>query len=148
MFYSQKAREALDKIEKGVEALLNSDRWIEHLKFQAKFHGYSWGNCFLIRAQYPGATYVAGIKAWNRMGRHVKKGERGIAILAPCFKKEKVETEDGEVEEVKRLSGFRVAYVFDIKQTEGKPLPEAEVVEIVQGETELYTQLKKYAPLG
>ena len=120
MFYSQKAREALDKIEKGVEALLNSDRWIEHLKFQAKFHGYSWGNCFLIRAQYPGATYVAGIKAWNRMGRHVKKGERGIAILAPCFKKEKVETEDGEVEEVKRLSGFRVAYVFDIKQTEGE----------------------------
>jgi len=146
MFYSQKAREALDKIEKGVEALLNSDRWIEHLKFQAKFHGYSWGNCFLIRAQYPGATYVAGIKAWNRMGRHVKKGERGIAILAPCFKKEKVETEDGEVEEVKRLSGFRVAYVFDIKQTEGKPLPEAEVVEIVQGETELYTQLKKICP--
>lgn len=145
MYQNSKVKDALHKIEEGVTALLNSERWIEHLKFQARFHNYSWGNCILIRAQFPEATYVAGIKTWNELGRYVKKGERGIAILAPCFRKKKIETEDGE-EEIKVLSGFRIVHVFDISQTEGKPLPQVEIAKILQGETELYSLLKQICP--
>lgn len=141
-----KIKEALKKIEKGVTSLLNSERWIEHLKFQAMFHDYSFGNCILIMAQRPDATYVAGIKTWNKLGRYVKKGEKGIFILAPCFKKVKIKTEDGEEEEITKLSGFRGVYVFDINQTVGKPLPEAKIAKIIEGETELYSQLKRICP--
>jgi len=146
MSFNPKVKEALEKIEEGVTALLNSERWKAHLKFQATFHSYSFGNCILIMAQRPDATYVAGIKKWNKLGRYVKKGEKGIYILAPCFTKIKRKTEDGEEKEIKKLSGFRGVYVFDISQTEGEPLPDAEIVKIIQGETHLYSLLKEICP--
>ncbi len=146
MYHNPKVKDALQKIEEGVSGLLNSERWMEYLKFQAKFHRYSWANCIFIRAQFPEATYVAGIKTWNELGRYVKKGEKGIAILAPCFRKKEIETEEGEKEEIKVLSGFRIVHVFDISQTEGKPLPQAEIAKIIQGETHLYSLLKQICP--
>jgi hypothetical protein len=146
MFFNQKVREALQKIEEGVTELLNSEKWRKYLEFQANFHQYSWGNCILILLQFPKATCVAGIKTWNKLGRYVKKGEKGIAIVAPCYKKEKVKTEEGEEKEVMVLTGFRTVYVFDISQTEGKPLPDVKLARIIQGETHLYLLLKQVCP--
>ena len=90
-----------------------------------RFHRYSFNNVLLILMQNPEATHVAGFHAWKKLGRTVKKGESGIAIVAPCRYKKKEENEAGE-EESKgyALRGFTVAYVFDIEQTEGEPLPE------------------------
>lgn len=92
------------------------------------FHRYSVGNAILIQLQKPNATHVAGFRAWQQLGRHVKKGEHGIAIMAPVVyhtkarqdaKQEEHEDADDEV-----VSTFKAAYVFDISQTEGRPLPE------------------------
>jgi hypothetical protein len=105
----------------------------------SKFHNYSIGNLILIMLQKPDATRVAGYSTWKDLYRWVKKGEKGIAILAPCMppKPKKpatpadVETDDeGEKPEEEtdiRPVYFKVVYVFDVSQTEGKPLPEFEV---------------------
>ena len=94
----------------------------------ARFHRYSFGNCMLIALQNPDATHVAGFTRWKQLGRHVKKGERGIAILAPLVIRRKVEEtqDDGTQETVhmRALSGFKVVHVFDVSQTDGKELPE------------------------
>lgn len=107
-----------------------------YLNYMAKFWDYSFANMTLIAMQFPNATRVAGIKTWNKLGRRVKKGEKGIAILVPVFapKEAKVEEEvedaeeetDDEPEATKREAAirFRAGYVFDISQTEGEPLPE------------------------
>ncbi len=98
----------------------------------SKFHQYSVNNCILIAMQRPDATCVAGYNAWKSLGRFVKKGERGIRILAPCpIKKAKAGTESktthttGDPEEEKEVitTLFRAVTVFDYAQTEGKPLP-------------------------
>lgn len=88
------------------------------LKAMAKFHKYSFWNTILITLTRPDATRVAGFKTWLKFGRHVKKGEKAIPILAPVLHKQKKE---GGTEE--ELLGFTVAYVFDVSQTEGDPLP-------------------------
>jgi antirestriction protein ArdC len=107
----------------------------EYLTTLARFHSYSWGNVLLIARQKPQATRVAGYRAWLRMKRHVKKGEKGIVILAPIVVRKK-ETETSEDEET-RLFGFRSAYVFDISQTDGEALPE---FARVQGDPGHYTE--------
>src|SRR6266849_8846113 len=93
-----------------------------------RFHRYSWGNVLLINSQRPDATQVAGFHTWHDLGRWVKKGEKGIMILAPMLVKQKDATTAGKEaakpDEVFRLTGFRTAYVFDASQTEGRPLPE------------------------
>src|SRR6185369_16629662 len=66
-----------------VATLTDGDAWRSWLSFASRFHGYSFNNLVLIQLQRPDATWVAGIKRWNSMGRRVRKGERGIAILAP-----------------------------------------------------------------
>ena len=76
----------------------------------------------LIYTQRPDATYVAGYRAWQRLGRPVRKGENAIAILAPCVYRTKVTDEDGEERELKSLRGFKVAHVFYIAQTDGEPI--------------------------
>lgn len=120
-----KVKELYNRLLKGVEDVFTSGRLEEFLKFQARFHRYSFGNTLLIFAQKPNATYVAGFKTWQSLGRYVKKGEHGIMIFAPCQKKVLVRNEEtGEETEEVRLAGFRVAYVFDVSQTEGKPLPD------------------------
>jgi antirestriction protein ArdC len=93
-----------------------------------KFHSYSFGNILEIARQKPDATRVAGLYAWNQLGRNVKKGERGIRILAPVIgvrqKKDEESEKDTKTQNQAVLVGFRAAYVFDVNQTEGKELPE------------------------
>jgi antirestriction protein ArdC len=102
-----------------------SDTLVRYLEMLSRFHEYSWGNCVLISIQRPDATRVAGFQRWKRLGRYVKKGEKGIHILAPIIRKTEQAEDDGEVDsDVRRLRGFRVAYVFDVSQTEGRELAE------------------------
>ena len=110
--------DALDKLA----ALLDeghSDRLTALLKTMGRFHKYSFHNLCLITAQCPTATRVAGFQTWRTMGRFVRKGEKGIAILAPIVGRRKAEDDS------KTVLGFRAAYVFDLGQTDGEPLPEA-----------------------
>jgi antirestriction protein ArdC len=97
----------------------NSAALTAYLSVMARFHKYSWANCLLITMQRPDATRVAGFRAWLSLGRHVRKGEKGIAILAPIVCKVKRESTDQQnedastVETVGRVVGFRTAHVFD-----------------------------------
>ena len=93
------------------------------LKTMARFHQYSWHNVCLIARQCPTATRVAGFHTWRSLGRHVRKGEKGIAILAPLLRRRDREPDD---DQSRVVMGFRAAYVFDIAQTDGEPLPVAE----------------------
>ena len=128
-------------IEQGIKDLFESDRYRKYLSTMSRFHKYSLNNVMLIHSQMPDATLVAGFNKWkNSFGRHVKKGEKGIQILAPTPYKIKVEKEkldpdtklpmideNGDpVTEEKEVSipMFKVVSVFDVSQTEGKPLPQ------------------------
>jgi hypothetical protein len=104
-----------------------------YLEAMARFHNYSFGNILAIARQRPTATRVAGIRSWNELGRFVKKGEKGIQILAPMIgyrrRRDAAEQEPSANQEAKpapMLIGFRAVYVFDIGQTEGADLPEFE----------------------
>lgn len=121
--------------------------FLAFLEKAGRFHRYSARNVMLIHQQRPGATLVAGVKRWNELGRRVKKGERGIAILAPTLKRvEVVDEATGQVREERQLVGFHTAYVFDVSQTEGEPLePEGE--EIPQGPA-LYERLRAACPVA
>ena len=114
-----------DRLLTQTEALLDSADWREFLAVAARFHRYSADNIMLILAQAPEATRVAGYRRWQSLGRQVRKGERGIAILAPCVRRARP-VNDEEVTErpelVRVLRGFRVAHVWDISQTDGEPL--------------------------
>jgi hypothetical protein len=122
----------LKQLKDGVESIQQSDKFHLFLVTMSKFHDYSIGNLILIAIQKPDATRVAGFNTWKDLGRWVKRGEKGISILAPVMppkpKLEEKPEEEEEVEEVElRPVYFKVVYVFDITQTEGKPLPEFEV---------------------
>ena len=97
-----------------------SDQLTALLKTMARFHTYSWHNAALIASQCPTATRVAGFHTWRTMGRFVRKGEKGIAIMAPIVGRREAESVD---EKTRPIVGFRAAYVFDIQQTDGEPLP-------------------------
>lgn len=126
---SESASNALATLAAALEAG-NSAALTAYLNITARFHKYSWTNCLLIAMQRPNATHVAGFRAWLGFGRHVRKGEKGIAILAPIICKRKGEADhpqqDGSstAEPISQLVGFRNAYVFDIAQTDGRDLPE------------------------
>ena len=117
------ATELLATLADGVAELTNSTAWRAWLDVQRRFHRYSWGNTLLIAAQRPDATRVAGFHSWLRLGRHVRKGEHGIAILAPVVPRLRVV--DGDSGDERWVAGrphaFRVAHVFD-------PLSEVSVV--------------------
>jgi antirestriction protein ArdC len=98
-----------------------SERLIALLKTMGRFHRYSLHNVCLIVAQRPSATRVAGFHTWRSIGRFVRKGEKGIAILAPIVRRRREEAQDDESQVV---VGFRPAYVFDVEQTDGAPLPQ------------------------
>ena len=108
----------MEALEKG-----QSDALKNYLAVMARFHTYSWGNCMMIYSQCPNATRVAGFHAWLKLRRYVRKGEKGILILAPMIGKKKSE-ENSDCEAESRLIGFRGIYVFDVGQTEGDTLPE------------------------
>ena len=132
----EKIKQSMTLLEEGVVSLLESDRWEQYLKVQAKFHGYSFSNTMLILLQKPDATRVAGYNAWKKVGRQVRSGEKGIAILVPFVSKKKVENdapvimlddgnEPSDVEEIEASTiRFGVGYVFDVSQTDGQQLPE------------------------
>ena len=126
-----KLKEYYDRMEQAVTAILTNADVREYLKKIALFRKYSFGNTLFIVLQKPSATRVAGLKTWNRLGRYVKKGEKGIVIFAPMFGKQKrQESTDGEQDLVEeggqidetdgtRLIGFKAVYVYDIAQTDG-----------------------------
>lgn len=137
----ERIKEITAGIEKGIQELFESDRYRKYLTTMSRFHRYSLNNIMLIHAQRPDATLVAGFNKWkNSFGRHVKKGEKGIQILAPTPYKIKQEEqkldpdtklplldENGEpVTEEKEITipMFKVVSVFDVSQTDGKPLPQ------------------------
>jgi antirestriction protein ArdC len=129
----QQRQTAKEMIAANVKCLIEqleagkSDALTAYLNAMSRFHNYSFGNVLEIARQRPTATRVAGMYAWNQLGRRVKKGEKGIRILAPIvgIKRKK----DGEAEKdvtkqnTRVLVGFRNAYVFDVEQTDGAELP-------------------------
>lgn len=108
----------MDALERG-----QSDALKTYLSVMSRFHKYSWGNCLLIYSQRPDATHVAGFHAWLKLRRFVRKGEKGIVILAPMVGHKKSDDALTEDEQT-RVFGFRAAHVFDVSQTDGEPLPE------------------------
>jgi hypothetical protein len=101
-----------------------SETLTQYLAAIGRFHRYSLRNVMLIASQKPMATHVAGFHSWNKFGRFVKKGEKGILILAPIVRRKNESTEQSETDESSTAVGFRAAYVFDISQTDGQELPE------------------------
>lgn len=138
----------LATLAEGVVRLTDSAAWRAWLDVQRRFHRYSWGNTVLIMVQRPDATQVAGFHAWHRLGRHVRKGEKGIAILAPIVPRFRVTDEETGDESVVVGSPrtFRVAHVFDLAQTDGADLP-ALPVTTLQGDDPdgLYDRLRGIA---
>ena len=137
-----KREQAMELAAKGFEELSEalaagrSESLIAYLDMMARFHSYSFRNSLLILMQRPSATRVAGFRQWENLGRHVKKGEKGIGIFAPMIYRNKNGTSKAEKDETvagdepgKTLRGFRLVHVFDVEQTEGKPLPEFANVE-------------------
>ena len=130
----QKQQTAKDVIAANVQALIeqleqgHSEGLTAYLLAMGKFHNYSFGNIMEIARQKPDATRVAGMYAWNQLGRRVKKGEKGIRILAPMIgirrKKDSEAEKDIRTQNQPVLVGFRSAYVFDVSQTDGAELPE------------------------
>ena len=129
---SERLKALTDQLEQGVSDIFQSGQYAAYLTAMSKFHHYSFGNTMLIFMQCPNATHVAGYHDWRRnFGRQVKRGERGITILAPCPYRRREEVEetapDGStattIQLVQRV-GFRTVTVFDVSQTEGKPLSE------------------------
>jgi len=129
----QQRQTAKEMIAANVQSLIeqleagHSDALTAYLNAMSRFHSYSFGNVLEIARQCPTATKVAGMYAWNQLGRRVKKGEKGIRILAPIIgikRKPDAEAEkDITKQNTRVLVGFRNAYVFDVEQTEGVELP-------------------------
>ena len=144
----EQLKEITERLEQGVKDLFTSEKYTEYLKTMSQFHNYSFNNTLLIAMQKPESTLVAGYGTWSKkFHRQVKRGEKGIKIIAPVPIREKEEVEkfdpetnepvlrpDGqpETEEVEHvIPRFRVATVFDISQTQGDPLPELDAPELM-----------------
>ena len=150
-------KEITDKLEKGLQDLFSSGQYADYLKTMSKFYSYSASNTLLIYLQRPDASRVAGYNDWkDNFKRHVKRGEHGIKILAPCPYKQQVEREqtgpDGQAvtvtEEVTRAA-FKPVTVFDVSQTEGEPLPSLGVNELtgdVEHYPDFFEALKQVSP--
>ena len=112
----------IEQLEAG-----HSDALTAYLDAMSRFHNYSFGNILEIARQRPNATRVAGLYAWNHLGRKVMKGQKGIRILAPIIGIKRKKDEEAERDITKQntrvLVGFRNAYVFDVAQTDGAELP-------------------------
>ena len=135
---AQRVAALQEQIVTATAALVEAGAWQRMLTVAARFHRYSLGNQILIALQAPDATRIAGYGAWKALGRQVRKGERGIAILAPMtFIRRTTDTDapDGNADTtagagtapgegtVTTFTRFKVVHVFDISQTDGDPLP-------------------------
>ena len=163
----QRVQELTDKLEQGLQDLFNSDSYCNYLSTMSKFHNYSFNNTLLIAMQKPDATLVAGYKAWQKnFERHVNKGEKAIRILAPAPYKIKEERDkidpvtqellldkDGnpQKEEVEiTIPAFRAVSVFDVAQTDGKPIPELAAKELlsdVEGYQDMIRAVEAISPV-
>ena len=126
---AEEAKKIADQaLQNLTDALKNgkSERITQYLAMLAKFHRYSFGNVLLILSQMPAATHVAGFGTWKQMGRFVKKGEKGIVIIAPMSIRPKEDKPEGQEQSdrAKPILRFRGVYVFDVTQTDGQPLPD------------------------
>jgi len=115
----EKIASYLEELARETDQARQSEAMQKYLMFAARFHQYSSCNIMLILLSKPDATNVAGFQTWKKMGRYVKKGEKGIPIFAPLIHKEEADKDDSP----KALIGFRIVYVFDVSQTDGNPLP-------------------------
>ena len=160
-------KEITDRLEQGILEVFESERYKEYLRVMSRFHHYSFNNTMLIALQKPDASLIAGFSAWkNSHGRTVKKGEKGIRIIAPAPFKVRQEMEkldpktnmplvgaDGKaVTEEKEITipAYKVVSVFDVSQTEGKELPSIGVNELtgdVSQYEDFFTALKKASPV-
>lgn len=163
----QRVQELTDKLEQGLQDLFNSDSYRNYLSTMSKFHNYSFNNTLLIAMQKPEATLVAGYQAWQKnFERHVNKGEKAIRILAPApykikEERDKLDPVTGEMmfdengmpqkEETEvTIPAFRAVSVFDVSQTDGKPIPELEVNELlstVEGYEDFVQALMNISPV-
>ncbi len=134
--------ESVDALAEAVDAVRASDTFKAYLDVQARFHRYSWHNSLLIMTQKPDATRVAGFKAWRKLGRHVRKGEHGIMIFAPCPWKRERETDAGDTETEQGVF-FKSVHVFDESQTDGADLPSVDVPTIDADAAELLLMLER-----
>ena len=162
----QRVQELTNKLEQGLQDLFNSDSYRNYLSTMSKFHNYSFNNTLLIAMQKPDATLVTGYKAWQKnFERHVNKGEKAIRILAPAPYKIKEERDkidpvtqellldkDGnpQKEEVEiTIPAFRAVSVFDLSQTDGKPIPELTAKELlsdVEGYQDMIRAVEAISP--
>ena len=160
-------KEITDRLEQGILEVFESEKYKEYLRVMSKFHHYSFNNTMLIALQKPDASLIAGFSAWkNSHGRTVKKGEKGIRIIAPAPFKVRQEIEkldpktnmplvgaDGKaVTEEKEITipAYKVVSVFDVSQTEGKEIPSIGVNELtgdVSQYEDFFTALKKASPV-
>lgn len=135
-----KAKALIDNaINELVHSIKNgqSNALRNYLTSMGRFHQYSFMNIMLISMQSPEASRVAGFHSWKKLGRHIIKGEKGIKIVAPLIRKgEEIEKSNSDSEEL--VYGFRIVHVFDIKQTDGKELPE---ISKVKGDPQIYSDL-------
>ena len=163
----QKVQEITEKLEQGIKELFESEKYKTYLNTMSKFHNYSFNNTMLIAMQKPDATLVAGFKAWQKnFDRHVKKGEKGIRILAPAPYKIKEERDkidpvtqellldkngNPQKEEVEiTIPAFRAVSVFDLSQTDGKPIPELTAKELlsdVEGYQDMIRAVEAISPV-
>ena len=159
-------KEITDSIEKGIQELFQSDKYRQYLRTMSRFHKYSVNNTMLIYMQKPDATVVAGFNKWrDQFGRNVLKGEKGIKIIAPTPYKKKIEEAkldpdtklpmldaDGKAimeEKEIRIPMYKPVTVFDVSQTEGKPLPQlaADLTGSVQNYEVFMEAVKRSAPV-
>ena len=136
-----KIHEHLQELAQATDEAKQSEQMQRYLDFCSKLHSYSLGNIWLIMLAKPEATFVAGFHKWKSMGRWVRKGERGIPILAPVL----IKQEDQDGIETKHLVGFKVVYVFDVSQTDGEPLPPEPDWKSPEKNIELNQKLIQYA---
>ena len=123
----QDVESKLHQLAKQTEKAKSSKVILDYLQFISQFHSYSFHNVLSIYTHCPKASHVAGFSTWKKLGRFVRKGEKGIPILAPCTQKVTQEDKNGNEEQIKRIMFFKIVYVFDISQTEGKAIPEAPI---------------------
>ena len=167
MSEKQKVKEITDKLEAGLKELFESEKYKSYLSTMSKFHNYSFNNTLLIAMQKLEATLVAGYQAWQKnFERHVNKGEKAIRILAPApykikEERDKLDPVTGEMmfdengmpqkEETEvTIPAFRAVSVFDVSQTDGKPIPELEVNELlstVEGYEDFVQALMNISPV-
>ena len=164
---AEKLKEITDRLEQGITELFDSERYKEYLRVMSKFHNYSFNNTLLIAMQKPDASLIAGFNSWkNQFQRNVKKGEKGIKIIAPSPFKIKQETEKIDPQTQKPVIGrdgkpvteeteitipaYKVVSVFDVSQTEGRELPNI-AVDALTGDVEQYSDffaaLEKTSPV-